>query len=61
MAGGAINYTFASTTFSVGGDFASASISYAGDDTNISTEFEADGDGTIDPKFSVTFSVSQSF
>ena len=61
MAGGAINYTFSSTTYSIGGDFASASISYTGADTNISTEFEADGDGTVDPRFSVTFSVSHSF
>ena len=59
MAGGTFNYTFANTTYSIGGDFGSVSMNYTGTDTNISTEFETHGDGTIAPIFSETFSVLQ--
>ena len=47
--------------FSIAGEFESGSIKYTGDNDAISREFEADGEGTIDPSFSTTISITSTF
>ena len=47
--------------FSLAGEFESGSIKYTGDNDAISREFEADGEGTIDPSFSTTISITSTF
>ena len=46
---------------SLGGEFESGSINYTGDNDAISREFEADNEGTIDPSFSTTISITSTF
>ena len=46
---------------SLGGEFESGSFNYTGDNDAISREFEADNEGSIDPSFSTTISITSTF
>ena len=47
--------------FSINGEFLKTTVTYVGSNEAIKTEFEYDQEGRIDPAFSITFSVAQSF
>ena len=48
-------------TFSVNGEYLNSTVTYVGSKEAIKTEFEYDQEGIIDPAYSITLLVAQSF
>ncbi len=62
MIGTSLDYKFLDgLIFSINGEFLKTTVTYVGSNEAIKTEFEYDQEGRIDPAFSITFSVAQSF